>query len=176
MRKITKIWVLWLALCMLLSALNTNANVDLRQKLELKITTKSNSCTMSEYDLGSFEVSDTERTINLTWANIVRCELRENAAQKISLQLLVWLKDSSINKTIDKSNFKFDLSNVSVSWTLSGGNSVSNTSFATATKLYDKGLNQIGVWSWTLKIWWTIPAWTPSGTYTWEINLLIQAP
>lgn len=181
MNKITKILALWLALSALLFALHTSAATwDAKQKLSLKINAKDNSCTMSDYNLGSFEVQDTDRVIPLTGASLVKCELRENAAKKLSLQLLTWLTDLNITsefKTIDKSKFNYEITNIWVKWSLTSPSSTSmNGTFASPAILYNKSAEKIGIWTWTLKVWWTIPWWQPSGTYTWELNLLIQVP
>jgi len=180
MKKFTKIWVLWLALCSLLIALSTSADTGAVKKLELKLKAKADSCTMSDYNLGEFTVSESAITIAKTWSNTITCELWSNPSHNITLELKTWLSDASSTpvQTIDRSNFSFNFTNPHANWSLETWSSVlksfTNQSFANQTTLYVKGQKKIWVWSGTLAIWWTIPAWTPSWTYTWELDLLIQ--
>ena len=57
MNKITKIWVLWLALCGLLVSLFVSADAEKKNKLSLELKKQDDSCVMQDYDLGEFFVS-----------------------------------------------------------------------------------------------------------------------
>lgn len=174
MNKITKIWALALALCALLVSLYASADptASKQNKLSLILTKPSDSCTMEDYSLGSFTVSISAQATQ-TASHPVSCSMRGNPTQTVSIALLTWLTSVAANETIGKANFSFSLTNPTVTWSLTNWTTVNNT-FAEQRVLYNKGEKKIWIWTWTLAISWTIPASTPSWTYTWELNLVLQ--
>lgn len=172
MNKITKIWVLWVALCSLLVALHTSAATQTWaiQKLQLQLTAADNSCTMVDYDFGSFQVSGVDqRTAEKT--GLVLCSLTKKPAVNLSLQLNDLSNGEGSN--IPANKFTWSLVDVSANWTLPQPTEKINQAFPIAA--YSKNVKEVWVWSGTLKISWVIPGWTPDGTYTWELNLLLQS-
>ena len=171
MNKITKILVLWLALCTLLTALYTSAAWSKTNKLTLKLNPAEDSCVMSDYDFWSFTVSAYNQWITVK-SYPVSCSVWSNSAANITLQLLSWLSTTWWD-VITKDHFTFYISNVTVTWSLTAWSSTGGT-FAQWHTVYNKGVKKIWIWSWSLALSWTIPWWTPSWTYTWEINIAVQ--
>lgn len=171
MNKITKIWVLWLALCMLLVTLHTNADTNANQKLRLQLTPWNNSCVMRDYDFWSQVLSTTALTV---WplSSWVYCTLLKSPAVKLQLSL----EDlSNWTSTIARSNFTWSISGITVTWTIPNPwTTVAAFPFTSEKVVYIKTWNTtIGIRSWTLTIQWKIPFWTPDGIYTWALNLTI---
>lgn len=171
MNKITKIWFLSLALCGLLVSLFASASLNVEQKLSLQLNKKDDSCTMLDYDLGSFYVSVSDQVTSVV-EHPVSCTMRGNPAQTISVALLSWLA-TTWGDLISKEHFNLSLTNPTVTWSLTAWTTVNNT-FAEQRVLYNKGQKKIWTWTWTLAISWTIPGSTPSWIYTWELDLVLQ--
>lgn len=173
MKKFTKIWLLSLALVGCLVALNASAASETAatKQVQLVITDWENTCTASNYDLSGYTVSSSDQTIK-TDTHAVTCEFLDSAATNISFQLTD-LKNAS-NNPIGYANFTWDVSNVDTNWTLNSWHTASIT-FATPSSVYDKVVNTAWVWTWDLTIGGTIPGWTPAGTYTWNLYVILGA-
>lgn len=171
MNKITKIWVLWVALCGLLVALHTSAatsTVDTKD-LTLQLTAWAETCTINDYNFGWFEVKATDqRTAEKTW--LVTCTFLKKPQLIMSFQL--WDLTNGDGSTISGSNFTWSFVNVDVNWSLHDPADIINQSFS--IEAYNKPAKEVWQLTGTLKISWVIPGWTPEWTYTWELNLLIQ--
>lgn len=172
MNKITKIWVLWVALCSLLVALHTSADTTTTwaaQKLKLQLTAGNESCTMVDYDFGSFDVKATDQsTSEKTW--LVTCTFLKKPHLVVTFQL--WDLSNGDGSTISGSNFTWSFVGVSVNWSLHQPSDINNQPFTITA--YDKPAKEVWELTGNLKISWIIPGWTPEWTYTWELNLMIQ--
>jgi hypothetical protein len=125
---------------------------------------------MIDYDFGSFQVSAIDqRTAEKTWR--VKCTLLKSPAIDISFQLSDLQNGSS--SAISGSKFTWAFVDVTKNWSLN--EATSHTNFAFPKEVYEKEVNKVWVWSWTLKISGTIPGWTPEWTYTWNLDLVITA-
>ena len=171
MNKITKIWVLWLALCGLLVSLFVSADAEKKNKLSLELKKQDDSCVMQDYDLGEFFVSISNQATQVA-SHPVSCTMRSNPAQTISIALLTWLS-TTWGDLIWRDKFSLSLTSPTVTGSLTAWITVNNT-FADQRVLYNKDQKKIWTWTWTLAISWTIPGSTPSWIYTWELDLILQ--
>ena len=173
MNKITKLWALALALCVLLVSLYTRAATgDTSKIVSLILNNWNNSCTVLDYQLGTKTVKQTDQQTEDV-PHSISCIFLNSSANTISL-VMTDLQNSTSN-TIGRTNFIWNLTSVTTDWTLNSWSNKSNFNLGTATWVYIKNANTAGVWSWSLSIKWTIPGWTPAWTYTWNLNLTIQS-
>ena len=173
MKKITKIWLLSLALVGCLVALNASAawtTKDTKQ-VQLKITDWTNTCIADNYDLSGYTVSSSDQSTQ-TDTKAVVCEFLESAASNISFQLNDL--QNAAGKKIEYANFSWNVTNVTTNWSLASWSNASFT-FATPSSVYDKVVNTAWIWTGDLTIGGIIPGWTPAGTYTWSLYVVLGA-
>ena len=172
MNKITKIWVLWLALWTLVITLNARAaSWDAQQKVSLVLNDWNNSCTISDFNLGSHVVSPVDQAVDVDDDDF-NCKFLESRAATLAISLtnLSWASDS-----IPVQNFTWTFSNFVKQGTIDNGIDLAEFIFsATTQSFYWKEANTIWELTWNLKIWWKVPGWTPAWTYTGTLDLVIQ--
>lgn len=169
MNKITKIWVLWLALFALTTSLFTKADVE--KEVKLILNQWENTCTMDSYDFGDKNVWNA--AVNLQpISHPLTCEFLKTSAHTVNIQLTD-LANGSIS-SIAKGNFSFAVSGATHVWWIADLVATGNT-FASGHTIYTKAVNKVWSWSTTLTLSWTVPQFTPAWTYTGTLKLQVQA-
>ena len=174
MNRITKICVLWLALCGLLVSLYASAvgNPEPRsQRLSLQLNWWESSCVMDDYNLGSHNVSAlSQETQHDT--HPVYCTFLDISSRDIQFDLGDL---SNWTETILNDYFTWNITNISVTGSLDTTSAGEVFSFSDSQQVYTKQARKIWIWTWNLEIRWTIPGWKPEWTYTWVLNLSLIA-
>ena len=136
----------------------------------LTLTAWSNTCTLNDYNLGTHNASAEEQYIESSWQEIL-CEFLQNTWVRVLLSmgdLTDW------SKLIWAENFTWVVTAIGNSlWSISNL-TWWNYNLSWSQEIYWKAENTLWKWTWDLQIIWTIPAWTPSGTYTWSLEIVIQ--
>jgi len=138
-------------------------------QVTLTLTAWENTCTLNDYNLWTHNVSSEDQNVSTSWQNIV-CEFLKNTSATI--QLSMWdLVDGT--KEIWRQYFTWIVSSLwNPLWTIANLTWWSYN-FLSSHIIYTKEANTIWTRTWSLAIEWTIPAWTPSWEYTWELNIII---
>jgi len=136
----------------------------------LTLTAWSNTCTLNDYNLWTHDASADNQYVESSWQDIV-CEFLQNTWVIVLLSmgnLTDW------TKVIWAENFTWVVTAIGNSlWSIS--NLIWwNYNLSWSQEIYWKAENTLWKWTWDLQIIWTIPAWTPSGTYTWSLEIVIQ--
>lgn len=172
MKKITKIWLLSLALAACLTVLNANADTLNTKQVSLTLSGWNNTCIIDNYNFGQHQVSPADQDLTEISTGIV-CTFLENAASTVSLQLA----DVTASEwTITADNFSIAVVEVSHQWLISALPTTTTTNFTNATtpiSIYNKELNKLWAWTWTLTVGGVIPGWTPMWSYAGNLDLLI---
>jgi len=172
MNKFTKIWVLWLGLLALTTALFVNAaNNGATQKVSLTLNWSNNTCTTSDFALGSKTASSGATAFSAV-SHDLTCEFLENWSVKVNLSLADLSAGSSLS--IPKGNFSFSITAWTKSWNIAALTASGNT-FAADRTIYTKEANKLWAWTTSLSISWTVPAYTAAWTYTGNLQVTIQA-
>jgi len=136
----------------------------------LTLTAWSNTCTLNDYNLGTHNASAEEQYVESSWQEIL-CEFLQNTWVRVLLSmgdLTDW------SKLIWAENFTWVVTAIGNSlWSISNL-TWWNYNLSWSQEIYRKAENTLWKWTWDLQIIWTIPAWTPSGTYTWSLEIVIQ--
>jgi len=136
----------------------------------LTLTAWSNTCTLNDYNLGTHNASAEEQYIESSWQEIL-CEFLQNTWVRV---LLSMGDLSDWSKLIWAENFTWVVTAIGNSlWSISNL-TWWNYNLSWSQEIYRKAENTLWKWTWDLQIIWTIPAWTPSGTYTWSLEIVIQ--
>jgi len=136
----------------------------------LTLTAWSNTCTLNDYNLGTHDASAEEQYIESSWQEIL-CEFLQNTWVRV---LLSMGDLSDWSKLIWAENFTWVVTAIGNSlWSISNL-TWWNYNLSWSQEIYRKAVNTLWKWTWDLQIIWTIPAWTPSGTYTWSLEIVIQ--
>lgn len=169
MNKITKIWVLWVALLTLTTALFTKA-ADATKKVSLVLTDWQNTCAWSDFNLWSKTVSASSQAVTPDNKDLT-CTILKSSAQHIE----VWLENlSNWTESIAASQFTWVISNIRMTWSLTTWITPTFNMWQTKN-VYSKWTGQVWIWTWNLKIDGIIPAWKPAGTYTGNLNISVVA-
>lgn len=173
MKKITKIWVLLLALVACITVLNANAQTTMDTKqVSLTLSGWSNSCTIVDYPFGAHDVSVNPIALGEK-TGAITCQFLENPQATVSVSLAN-LQSAADSIAYDNFQFKVDADNAP-QWMINPLTATAYTTFENAAQsIYVKDENKLWSWASTLTLSWTVPAWKPSGTYTWNLNLTIQ--
>ena len=176
MNKITKIWVLWLALCWLVVALNVKAATwDVKREVSLVLTNWENACTLLDYQLGTKAVLLTDQATN-TDTHLVTCTFLNSNANTITLDMSDLVNSGDSTKKIDDDNFSGSMAWVTTNWTLNTtDDTIAEFNIGNPHVVYSKNANTAWEWSWNLSIRGTIPGSTPAWTYTGSLDLTLQA-
>jgi hypothetical protein len=176
MNKITKIWVLWLALCWLVVALNVKAATwDVKTEVSLKLTNGENSCELEDYKLGTKWVSLSNQTTDQV-THSVNCTFLNSNAARVQFDMSDLVNTWDTTKIIEDDNFSGSMAWVSVTWTLNAtAATVAEFNIGNPHVVYVKNANTAWVWSGNLTIQGTIPGSTPAWTYTGSLDLTLQA-
>ena len=138
-------------------------------EVTLTLTAWENTCTLNDYNLGTHNVSSEDQNVSTSWQDMV-CEFLKNPWATI--QLSMWdLADWT--KEIWRQYFTWIVTSLwNPLWTIANLTWWSYN-FSLGHIIYTKEANTIWTWTWSLSIEWSIPAWTPGGQYTWELNVII---
>jgi len=169
MKKFTKIWLLSLALAACLTVLKANATTMDTKTVSLSLTAWSNSCTIQNYNFGSFNVSVNDQSLE-PQAQDVECTFLENAQGYVNIQLA---NLTATEWTITADNFEFSVDAANAVWLISNLSATATGAFP--RQIYVKEANKLWSWSTKMAIKGTIPGWTPAGTYQGNLDLVIQA-
>lgn len=173
MNKITKIWVLWLALLTLTTALFANAGVNGdTKKVSLVLSWSNNTCVTSNFELGTKTMGNGATAFDKQTKDLT-CEFLWNWASKVVLHLDQLSAGNWLN--IAASNFSFSVTAVNTPTWYIGALAATGNTFAADRTIYTKEANKLWSWTTSLSISWTVPAFTAAWTYSGNLNVLIQA-
>ena len=176
MNKITKIWVLSLALCSLVVALNVKAATwDVKTEVSLVLNNWENTCTLEDYNLWVKAVKvDAQSTDTVT--NLVKCTFLNSNAARVQFDMSDLVNTWDTTKKIEDDNFSGSMAWVVYKGTLNTGlDTVAEFNIGNPYVVYAKNANTAWVWSWNLTIRGTIPGSTPAWGYTGSLDLTLQA-
>ena len=140
-------------------------------QVTLTLTEWQNSCILNDYNLGTHNVSWVDQAVQ-SESQVLVCEFLQNSWFIVSISM--WNLAEWVNKIIWAENFTWNITQWTYLWSISNLTWWSyNLSWT--HEIYRKQTNTIWMWTWTLQIEWIIPAWTPSGSYTWALDIIIQA-
>ena len=144
---------------------------DTSGQVTLTLTAWENTCTLNDYNLGTHDASTVNQYVESSGQEIM-CEFLQNSWVGVLLSMnnladwekIIWAENFTWIVTAS-GDALWSISNLiwwsyNLSWT---------------KEIYWKSMNTIWKWIWDLQIQWIIPAWTPSGTYTWTLEIVIQA-
>lgn len=170
MKKITKIWVLSLALIALTTALCTKADdpITVTKTVSLILQDWQNTCVAQDYDLWSKQVSPSDQYVGPQTGTIT-CTILKSPAHHIE----IWLEHlTGAADTINANQFTWVISNVQLTWSLANPQTPT-FNMATTTTVYPKVENQVWIWTWDLTIDGIIPGWKPAWSYTGTLNVSV---
>ena len=174
MKKITKLWLLSLALATCATVLNVSADPADTKTVSLTLSGWNNTCVLNNYEFGQHDVSPVDQDLTEI-THDVSCTFLENAESDVYLQLGDLLASEW---TITADHFSIALTQTSLTWLISALPTLNTYNFANSgdsKNIYTKELNKLWAWTWNLTVDWVIPGWTPSWSYTGNLDLLITA-
>ena len=173
MKKIVKVWILWLAFASSLVALLVSATWEFKSQVTLTLTEWKSTCILDDYIFSAIQASPVDQNTESLW-QIINCRFLENGQQIVTLHMSDLTGVSSIS--IPASWFSWQITSWNTIWSIPELENVSIPTLNNQPMIYQKWEYTVGEWSGTLTLQWVIPWWTPGWTYNGTIDLTIQPP
>lgn len=171
MKKIAKVWVLWLAFASSLAALLVSATWEFKSQVTLTLTQWENTCILSDYIFAQKQASPRDQLTEPMW-QLIDCTFLKN--NQINVSLSMSDLSGSAGVVIPASWFSWYITSGGVLWSILSLEDQILPTLNNQPVIYTKLENTIWEWTWTLTLQWVIPGWTPGWTYTWSIDLTLQ--
>ena len=142
-------------------------------QVSLTLTEWQNTCTLQDYNLWTHSVSQEDQEVQSENQEIV-CEFLQNTWVIVTMSMSNLSAWESEAQKIWANNFTWIVLSWDYAWSIEDLTPW-NYNLSWSHTIYTKEENKIWIWTWSLQIEWIIPAWTPSGSYTWALDIIIQA-
>lgn len=171
MKKIAKVWVLWLAFASSLVAFLVSATWEFTSQVTLTLTEWNNTCILSDYIFIQKQASPVDQLTESLW-QVMDCTFLKNSQINVSLRMSNLTNEDGI--VIPASWFSWYITSWGVLWSIWNLNDKTLPTLNNQPVIYTKLENTVWEWTWTLTLQWVIPGWTPWWTYTGTIDLILQ--
>lgn len=171
MKKIAKVWVLWFAFASSVVALLVSATPEFTSQVTLTLTEWDNTCILSDYIFTPKQASPTDQLTESMW-QLIDCTFLKNNQINVSLHMSDLTGSADVS--IPASWFSWYITSGNTRWSIVYLDDKNLGTLDNQPIIYTKLKNTVWEWTWTLTLQWVIPWWTPGGSYTWTIDIVLD--